>query len=237
MSKKDESNPLPRVDVIRLPPSPSYKFLEGLSGKLFLAPWLDAVALNIVARWYCPLSRAWAAATISEGSPELFGNEIDSSGLNCGQYLRVLNKVSKSNKEFSELCNTWETYFFDRETPNLNDLIESQVSLVAGEHRELSMRRYFISLLRHIQPLKLSVATPHEVESIHLNRLQENPFPSPPTTKIDKSASVYGEWGEEFHLKMPAPFSKKNDIARAQVFMPQDGNIKGTFIFLHGILL
>ena len=236
-SKKDESCPLPSVDVIRLPPSPNYKYLEGLKGKLFMAPWFDAIALNIVARWYCPLSRAWAAATISGGSPELFGNEIAASGLNCDQYLRVLNKVSKSNQEFSEICNTWETYFFDKENPNPNDLIESQISLVAGEHRQLSMRRYFFSLRPHIQPLKLSIATPQEVESIHTNLLKENPFPSPPTAKIDKSASVYGEWGEEFHLKTPVPFCKKNDIVRAQVFMPHDGNIKGTFICLHGILL
>ena len=228
---------MPSVDLIRLPPSPNYKNLEGLKGKLLMAPWFDVIALNIVARWYCPLSRAWAAATISGGSPEFFGNEIAASGLNSGQYLRVLNKVSKSNQEFSEICNTWETYFFDRENPNPNDLIESQISVVAGEHRQLSMRRYFFSLRSHIQPLKLSVATPHDVESIHLNRLKENPFPSPPTAKIERSASVYGEWGEEFHLKMPAPCCTKNDIVRAQVFMPQDGNIKGTFICLHGILI
>ena len=45
-------------------------------GALVARPWFDRVALRFIARRFLPLSRAWAAATIAEGSVERFLAEV-----------------------------------------------------------------------------------------------------------------------------------------------------------------
>lgn len=226
---------MPSADLQRLPSSPNYRVLAGPQGKLILRPWFDTLALGFVARWFCPLSRAWAAASTSNGSVEEFSDALAVQGLNLARYAGALRKISQSHYEFQKICDDWESRFFDEENPSPDELVDQHIAMSKGERRQLAMRRHFLSLRPHLSPLKWDISTPDQVMVSQASRSIETPFPSPEDTEIFQSATVPGEWGDEFHLKMGAPAGDPTDWARAHVFMPADGKVRGTFIFLHGV--
>jgi pimeloyl-ACP methyl ester carboxylesterase len=226
---------LPNADVQRLPPSPNYRILAGPHGKLILRPWYDAVALSIVAGWFCPLSRAWAVASTSDGSMKKFIDGLALPGLVLSRYAAAVRTVSQAHHEFRLTCDDWESVFCAVKSPSQSELINRHVALCRGERQQLLMRRHFLALRKHVPPLKRKIATPEQVQEAQGYRLAEEPFPSPPDVKVIRSNSVQGEWGEEFHLKLQSPIGNKDDLARAHVFMPEDGEVRGTFVFLHGV--
>jgi pimeloyl-ACP methyl ester carboxylesterase len=226
---------LPNADLQRLPSSPNYRLLAGALGKVILRPWFDTVALGFVAKWFCPLSRAWAAASISDGAVDKFSDVLSSPGLNLAQYAGALRKISQSHRAFRQICDDWENTFFDQQSPSPGALVDHHISLFKGERRQLAMRRHFLSLRPHLDPLKWEISTPDQVGKLQALRSAENPFPSPVDTEIIQSTSVQGEWGDEFHLKMRSPTGDPADWARAHVFKPENGEVRGTFVFLHGV--
>jgi pimeloyl-ACP methyl ester carboxylesterase len=226
---------LPSAELQRLPSSPNYRALAGLHGKLILRPWFDTVALGFVAKWFCPLSRAWAAASTSNGSVEEFSDDLALPGLNLSQYAGALRKISQSHRAFRMICDDWENAFFDDANPSPGELVDYHIELFKGERHQLSMRRHFLSLRPHLDPLKWDISTPGQVAELQASHSIETPFPSPVDTEITQSASVPGEWGDEFHLKMHSSTGYPADLARAHVFMPADGEVRGTFVFLHGV--
>jgi len=226
---------LPNADLQRLPASPNYRILAGPHGKLILRPWFDTVALGFVAKWFCPLSRAWAAASISDGSVERFSDDLALPGLNLSQFTGALRKVSHSHRAFRQVCDDWENAFFTKENPSPGELVDQHIVMFKGERRQLAMRRHFLSLRPHLGPLKWDISTPGQVTELQALRSIDNPFPAPLDREITPSATVSGEWGDEFHLKMQSPVGDPADWARAHVFMPADGIVRGTFVFLHGV--
>ncbi len=232
MLNSDGSNRLPNAESCRLPAGHNYRFLAGPHGNLILRPWFDTIALNFVASWFCPLSRAWAAASISDGLIDRFREELDVPSLNLAQFASAIRKVSIAHAEFRDISEAWERIFFTTKDPAQRDLIDSYTALFKSEQRQLAMRRFFLSLRPHVPPLKWEIATPEEVEAKQAGRLAGCMFTNPENSEIVQSASILGEWGEEYHLKMCAPVGSTDDIARAHVFMPEDGEVKGT---LHGI--
>lgn len=235
MLNSDALNRLPNADIEHLPPSPNYRVLAGPHGNLILRPWFDTVALGFVAKWFCPLSRAWAAASVSGGSVKKFSGDLALPGLNLSQYAGALRKITQSHKAFHQVCDDWENAFFGKENPSSGELVDHHIALFRGERRQLATRRYFLSLRPHLDPLKWDISTPNQVMESRASRSMENPFPVPADTEIIQSRSVLGEWGEEFHLKMKTPTGNPDDWARAHVFMPSDGEVRGTFVFLHGV--
>ncbi|MCH9050416.1 MAG: hypothetical protein IIA72_04965, partial [Proteobacteria bacterium] len=52
------------------------RLLAGPVADLVLRPWFDRLAIPAIADWYCPLSRAWAAALVADGAPERFADAL-----------------------------------------------------------------------------------------------------------------------------------------------------------------
>ena len=68
-------NPLSRSETaVRLPAPADFhaRLLASPVGRLVTRPWFDRVALKLGLAAYLPLSRAWAAAAVSDGSLERF---------------------------------------------------------------------------------------------------------------------------------------------------------------------
>ncbi len=193
------------------------------------------MALGIVADWFCPLSRAWAVASTSGGSIEKFSDELALPGLELSRYAGAVRRVSAAYRAYKQRCDDWESTFFGAESSSQREMIQAHVALFEGERGQLIGRRHFLALRRYLPPLKRAIATPEQVHELQAPRLTEYPFPSPPDVEVTQSASVQGEWGEEFHLKYHSPIGIADDLARAHVFMPEKGEVRGTFIFLHGV--
>jgi hypothetical protein len=67
------------------PRSAIERLIKSAAGGLLLRPWFDSAALRLLTRWYFPLSRGWAAALGSGGSPDRF-----CQGVPCGRIGRRL---------------------------------------------------------------------------------------------------------------------------------------------------
>tara|TARA_Y100001936_G_C16093179_1_gene688627 strand:- start:2879 stop:4171 length:1293 start_codon:yes stop_codon:yes gene_type:complete len=202
-----------------------------------LRPWFDTVALNAIAKWFCPLSRGWAAACVSEGSKDQFIAELGISSDEISIKPSKLQKVHASRRRYGQTKNNWEDVYFGDSVSTPEELVRAQRELASAEHEQLRLRRLFLSHRSRMPLLKWSVATPQEVAAIHQTRLTNEAFPAPPETEIMQSVSVLGEWGEEFHLKLQSPTDVSSDTARAHVFLPEDGKIRATLVLLHGICL
>ena len=63
-------------------------------------PWFDALALQVVAQWYLPLSRGWAAALAAEGSPEHFREVLGGADLAAARLQPLLDGVRQRHQAY-----------------------------------------------------------------------------------------------------------------------------------------
>src|SRR3546814_9336794 len=81
ISDDSRSSPNPAA----LPPPPFSPLSWPPLGSLLMRPWYDRLAVKLVARWFLPLSRAWATALESGGSEARFAADLGLDGLPGGR--------------------------------------------------------------------------------------------------------------------------------------------------------
>src|SRR3546814_9147411 len=95
ISDDSRSSPNPAA----LPPPPFSPLSWPPLGSLLMRPWYDRLAVKLVARWFLPLSRAWATALESGGSEARFAADLGLDGLPgglCGwQLARALTATAE----------------------------------------------------------------------------------------------------------------------------------------------
>src|SRR5438270_10060327 len=72
----------------RLPTPRRSRLRTGIAADLVFRPWFDSLALPSIARWFFPLSRAWAAATRAGMDVERFSAEIP-AGVAAGRLVEA----------------------------------------------------------------------------------------------------------------------------------------------------
>src|SRR3546814_9246351 len=110
-----------------------------------MRPWYDRLAVKLVARWFLPLSRAWATALESGGSEARFAADLGLDGLPgglCGWLLaRALTATAELAKVHAGADAHWHDVFFAAAQPG-------DATMVAAEQRPEEHTSELQSLMR-----------------------------------------------------------------------------------------
>jgi pimeloyl-ACP methyl ester carboxylesterase len=225
-------------DTPHLPAPAGGWLFRGPPAALWLRPWFDRLALAAVARWYLPLSRAWAAAVAAEGDPARFWAELPGEPARVPGIEAALALVERRRGQHLEREREWEAAFFGADAP-------SDAALVAAEHRRRRRAERLMLTRGAFAPLAALGRAPQAkwalddeaaLSARHGHRLAgaAAAFPAPEAPEMRRSAIVPGPHGARFWLRYPAPSPEMGE-AWAHVHAPTGVADPPTVVFLHGI--
>jgi hypothetical protein len=206
---------------------------------LVLRPWFDALALPGIVRWYFPLSRAWAAASVVGVDVRRFCAEVSCGPLPHRMTALALSAAATRERRYGVAAETWEASFFGASAPPAAALLEAESTRTAAAQSWMATRSAFVPLhLRaNFPPLKWCAVRETEVEKRHGARLADpdSAFPAPPQPEIERSHAMPGKAGETSWLRFLTPVAGAPDTAWARVIEPHGATDPATLIFLHGV--
>jgi hypothetical protein len=222
-----------RLGSRRVPP-----VLSGAIGSLLLRPWFDAVALPSIVRWYFPLSRAWAAGTVSGLDVDRFCAEVpaDLPKRLAGVALRSL---APRQRAYHAEAASWEQVFFSARDPLPERLVAAERARESAAHAFMAARSAFLPLhlRRPFAPVKWMPSTEYEVEMRHGHRLRDaaSAFPAPSLPEVTLSHPAPSIDGQVRWLRYPTEVAGAPDTAWARIIEPGTMADPATLIFLHGV--
>lgn len=220
----DPTSSSSRGPANRLPRHGRYALLHGALGDLMLRPWFDVLALYAVARWYLPLSRAWAAAQAPDAC---------SHGLSDG----FVRRVAAGRAAYDVAEAAWRSAVFGPEPRGREALLAATEARQEAAQRHMASRGYAVPgrLLHRVPAVRWQVPSPAAVAADQAARLggTEAAFPPPGRPTVTRSRAVPGPFGREYWLRFPAPV--QGDTAWAHVYEPDGAANPPSLIFLHGI--
>ncbi len=212
-------------------------------GELVARPWFDAVALKLIAGWFFPLSRLWAAARAANGS---VGRFFDEARLEPTPRLRRclgerLETFESVRRQVVNVEREWEAAFFGRDE-------RSPASLAAIERSRLETRDDYNSRRGLFVPLRLAAAVPPvcwEIPAPSTAAALYDEFVADPArafappTKMpevaESRAVARPDGGRSYWLRFRSPSARMNDEVVARVYEPAHADNAPTVIFGHGI--
>lgn len=221
----------------RLPHSSHYRFLQSVLGDLMLRPWFDWIALNSVARGYFPLSRAWAAALVSDGVPARFLAALPAQNLPRALAQPGLSLVQNRRPAYADAVARWEAAFFGGADPGPVGRVEAEVTRQDAAHQLMLTRFAFLPLRAWLPSVRWQVASPDEVMARHGSRLADldGAYRAPAQPEIEISRPVLSAYGREYWVRYTSP--AMGDRAWARVIEPEHIKDPPTLVFLHGIAM
>ena len=227
-----------RPKAKRLPePTGGWLFKDPFAG-LWLRPWFDRIALNAVARWYMPLSRAWAAALAARGDPDRFWRELPGKRASVLARRPPLALIERRRRACDEAAQAWEAAFFDGAIRDAPGRVAAERRRRATAEMLMLARGVFLPLrLRGWLPaVKWEIQGTNEVATRHGHRLiaPEAAFPAPPLPEVARSHPVAGPAGDQFWLRFTSPVRDAGE-AWARVYEPSGVVDPPTVVFLHGL--
>lgn len=212
-------------------------------GALIARPWLDEVTLRLLADWLFPMSRAWAAATVSGGDPDVFAAEtpVGPPALaRTGRLIDVLQQVDDLTAQLAAADEDWHRTFFGAAEASAADCVRSEdARLAAANAHGLARLRFALFAHTHKLPAcRWAIPTEEEVKARHGDRLAD------PGTAYElpghwpaviESRSVDSDIGVEYWLKFDCPEPSVGGQCWARVFEPEHATSAPTVVHLHGI--
>ncbi len=217
------------------------RWVRGAMGVLLGYPYFDRVSLWLLIHYFFPLSRLWAAATVSGGVPERFFAEVplDPKGIDLNKLQNVLFSTEAARATAFAVDASWEEAFFGPEHRAPEELVAIETARRDHHHALNTMRRKFRFLLKCPIPIvRSNPPTVDEVASVYEAALEDRSslFVIPdPMPKIDVSRRVPGAVGTNYWLRFNSPSSELGDTVYARVYEPTGVKNPPTVIFGHGI--
>jgi len=216
---------------------------------MILRPWFDRMALPLVARFFFPLSRAWAAAARHGGLEDFvraaYGPEVRrrASGKRAAKFVAT---VQARKRTYDAAEDNWRRCYFDHDgaatAPNQESLVAAQTGRAKAAHAFMATRAAALPL--HVADrfpwLRFEIASPKAVELAHGPRLCDprSAFAPPAPAEVAESHRVPSAQGEDHWLRFRSPVL--GDEAWARVSTPAGqgaGRAMPSLIFLHGIAM
>lgn len=213
----------------------------GAMGLLFAHPYFDRVSLWALTHYFFPLSRLWAAATVSKGVPERFLSEVplNPTGIELDRVQKALFQTEAARATAAAVDRSWEEAFFGPQQRHPEELVALETARRDSHHALNLMRRRFRFLLKHPVPIVRSdTPSPEAVAADFSAALQDRTSlfaPPDPMPGVDVSRKVPGAVGTEFWLRFASPSSDLGDCVHARVYEPDSVKDPPTLIFGHGI--
>ncbi len=211
-------------------------------GGLVARPWFDFVAVNTIAYWFFPLSRAWAAARTAEGSVDRFLDEVDvkPSKRQAERIKRNLKKFETVRQHMVNIEAEWESALFDDNEPLPGAALSVEHERLNQRDKYNNLRRLFIPfrLAEKVQPVRWQIPSPAEVDKVYSSILADPAkafAPPDPMPEIRVSRRLKTATGEDYWIRFNSPSPRMNDQVIARVYEPPDAKNAPTLIFGHGI--
>ncbi len=212
------------------------------AGALIARPWFDRVALSVLANWFFPLSRLWAAAGAAEGSVERYFAEIGIAGEArlARRIMRRLAWFERARAERDDSTARWEEAFFGARDGADDDLAQIENQRVIDSNDYNLQRRSFVGLglAGRVAPIRWEIPGPGEVAGIYgdLAKDVRQAFAAPdPMPKIATSRAFTSNGSRDYWLRFASPAPRMSGDVVARVHEPLGVSNPPTLIFGHGI--
>lgn len=215
--------------------------IRGAMGLLLAYPWFDRLSLWMLVKYFFPLSRLWAAATLSNGIPERFLAQVPLPvrGIDLDRVQSVLFQVEAARATAAAVDAAWEEAFFGGGDIHAEELVAIETARRDHRHALNTTRGEFRFLLKHGAPIvSPQTPSPEEVGAVYDPALVDRApifAPPDPMPKVDVSRRVPGAAGTDFWLRFPSPSKRLDDTVYARVYEPEGVKNPPTIIFGHGI--
>lgn len=213
-------------------------------GGLVMRPWYDRCALHLVARWYLPLSRAWAAALANGGDEAGFARAAGLASFPGGLVGRSLQgaiaRTLRRHDRHKAADGHWLATYFASRVPGDRDLVEAEQQRIDTASSLMTARMGFLMARRRIPAVRWQVRGPDHLDLPEIGHGDAGTcisLPVPPDCAlpaVEESHPVLGPYGREYWLRFASP-GGTGDTAWARVFEPEGVDNPPTLISLHGI--
>lgn len=212
-------------------------------GSLIAWPWFDRVALWGLAKWFLPVSRAWAAATVSEGDVERFLAEVPLQRLPPGSRRlteRALRRIQQLTRASQAATAAWEEVFFGAGAPTPEALAAAEVRRSRASQALMMGRSAFANLpiLGEVPRVRYAIPA-HDVVERRFGALADRPDRAyamadglPP---IERSHSLVGANAVEYWLRFASPHAPVGSMAWAHVYEPIGVTDPPSLVYAHGL--
>ncbi|WP_420347294.1 alpha/beta hydrolase family protein [Pelagibius sp.] len=213
-------------------------------GNLVMRPWYDRCALHLVARWYLPLSRAWAAALTYGEDEDRFAEAVGldrfPDGWTGRRLRRAIAGALRQRQRHAVADDHWRSAFFGQAVPLDRELVEAEQTRIAAANALMATRFGFLGIRGRSHAVAWQVPAPPDQDHLAAQRgsagtciaaLLDGEAALP---EVEASHPVPGPFGQERWLRFASP-GLDGDTAWARVFEPEDAEGAPTFINLHGI--
>jgi hypothetical protein len=206
-------------------------------------PWFDRVALWSLTRWFLPISRAWAAATVADGSLDRFLAEVPLDRLpSAARPLTELGlrRISKLVRLNEAALAAWDDEFFgdgDVEPVMLAELERAR----RGAAQSLMMGRTAVAnlpIIGQVPRARFSIPGRAEVEARFgaiADRPEEAYRMEGPVPAVERSRAIVWPDRLEYWLRFRSPHAAMGDTAWARVVEPLDAPDAPSLVFGHGL--
>lgn len=212
-------------------------------GSLIAWPWFDRVALWALAKWFLPVSRAWAAATVSEGDIERFLTEVPLRRLPPGSRRlteRALRYIQTLTHASQGATARWEDAFFGTGAPAPEALVAAETQRARASQALMMGRSAFANLpiLGDVPRVRYAIPAREMVESRFgalLHRPDQAYAMPGELPKIERSRSLVSASAVEYWLRFPSPHAPIGGMAWAHVYEPIGVTDPPSLVYGHGL--
>jgi hypothetical protein len=233
--------------AVRLPAPADFhaRLLASPVGRLVTRPWFDRVALKLGMGAYLPLSRAWAAATVSDGSLERFHDEVPIGRLPVmveRGLPRALGRISELSFVHGAVEREWEAAYFGPQDVSTDRLVMAECARRDASDSFMKGRLSFL-------PMRLQSAVPAvrfdipKFEQVMerygpaLDDIESAYMPPEKPVAITESRRVPSTFGTEYWLKFPSGNPAVGPWAWAHVFEPEGIKNPPSLVYGHGLAM
>ncbi|MDH3229155.1 MAG: hypothetical protein OEN55_05110 [Alphaproteobacteria bacterium] len=219
------------------------RFLRGRFGDWVARPWLDRAAFGSLSRYF-PLSRLWAAASLADGDPGRFREEVPLGRATADGWLLepALEGVRMARRRHRRVDQAWRRRLFSPgPAPSARVLVETELERRAASRVWMASRGLLMPLLAATKPppVRWSIPAVAELEDLY-EPAQKDPaafYAAPdPLPEIEQSHEVPGPEGREYWLRFASPGRATQDTAWAKVYEPEVPAADApTLILCHGL--
>lgn len=205
-----------------------------------LSPWFDRAAVPMLARWYFPLSRAWAAGLAAGRDRGAFAAALGWKSVPGWLADAPLAALAARAEVHAGAEARWEEAFFGA---GADDLAAVEAARLDAAHELMGGRGLFarLHMLRRVPPVRFAVAPPEVVEDRHGARRRDagHAFPLPPAPAAWEASAAFERGGRRvWWLRLPSPAPAfPGDLLWAKVVEPVDRPCVGSVVFTHGIAM
>lgn len=219
---------------------------RALSSALLGRPWFDGAALHLLATWFFPLSRLWAAAHLAGGRPETVAALVGggygvahAANAHGATLTRALARFEAARATSAALDVAWEHVFFGPHDFPETYRAATETARLRHRHAFNATRRHFLRLVDGaVPPVRREIADKETVAAHYAHALADPaPLFAPPAAwpAVEVSREIPGRAGTDRWIRFPSPSGRLGDTVTARVYAPIGVADPPTLIYGHGV--